>query len=350
MFRAPLASRPPQRGAAPVRRAFRAASLTLTALLFSVPPGAGAQATDLARAEELIAAARLADAITLLDSVLKKAPRLGEALMLRSTAHFMNDHLERGRRDLVAALDAEPTLRQGWLNLGGLQMSQRDYPAALQSFSTAERLAPAAADNHLNLGAVLVLLGKLPEAAARFERYVAEAPARAPASYLVATNYALAGYTALAMSHLEQAVAGDERMRLQARTDQNFASLAGDERYQKLLVTDNYRIPSGHYHVRHDVALGYDPADGRLVGAVLDSLQQHRVNFDSRVEVAPRWALVWGDLRIKVAYRDERASTLEISAPPERFTPREWQQRTEALVQTIGQTLQVRALRERARS
>jgi tetratricopeptide (TPR) repeat protein len=293
----------------------------------------------LARGQELIDAGRPEEAVAVLRPLCERRPPDPEALLLRSTARLMSGDLEAGRRDLEQALALAPHLRQGWLNRAALELADGSYDAALQALRRAQELDPAAADNDLNLGAVLVLKGDLAAASDHFARYLAANPGSAEALYLVATNYGLAGYHALALEHLRGAVARDERMRLRARTDPNFGDLAPTAAFAQLLETDAYRPPPGAYQARRAYPVAYDAEDGRLLGAVIDALQATRIPFDPLVEVASGWALLWGELRIKVSASADGAGVVEVSAPAERMTPAQWQARTTDLFRAIAAKL-----------
>lgn len=298
---------------------------------------------------EIAEAQRLIDEGQPLEALHKLAPLVEgkspspEALLLRSTARFMLGDLERGQQELERALALDPTLRQGWLNLGALHVAGEDYAKALAAFEKAETLDPAAADNDLNLGAVRLLLGQLPAAQKRFTAYLAHeegqgAARAAEAHYLVAANYAVAGYSNLTVEELGKAFRLDERFRLRARTDATFDALRTDPAYQQLLQTDFYRPAAGALTAQRSFPVSYAAGEGRLLGAVLDALQEAGAPFDSRVEVTPGWALIWGEMRIKV--RDgEDGGVVEMSAPAGSLTPSQWQQRTTDLLARVAQRL-----------
>jgi tetratricopeptide (TPR) repeat protein len=290
----------------------------------------------LLRAQELIDAEQPAQAVALLDPYLKKHPGGGRGFLLRSTASIMLGDVKGGRKDLDRALKNDPTLRQAWLNRAALDLAELRYDQALSALLQAQELDPVAPDNHLNLGAVILLQGRLGPASEHFESYLELNPDSAEAYYLVASNYAMAEYAALAIEHLRRAVEFDERFRLRARTDANFANLSSSLQFQELLATDTYRPPSGSYTAARSYPVAYDANDGVLLGAVIDSLRTLGEPFDGRVEVTSEWALVWGGLRIRVARGTDGTGIVEVSSPPERFTPQEWRQRVDRLFKEIA--------------
>ncbi len=161
----------------------------------------------------------------------------------------------------------------------------------------------------------------------------------------MASNYALAGYEALAIQHLVQAIQLDEKSRLRARTDPNFSALEANSRFQEVLNSDSYRLPPGGFFSRRQVDVPYEGGRGILLEAVMNALQLSGQPFDPRIEVTPDWALIWSDLRIKVASRPEGGGWVEISAPAGEFSPAEWQQRSEDFFRQVA--VQVHSLRLR---
>lgn len=314
-------------------------------------PAAGAQtpssrAAALAIAQELLDDQRPEDALARIQPLLTATPDDAGALLLRSTARFMLGEADGGRRDLERALELDPSLRQGWLNRAALDLAEERYDAAFEAFRRAEALDPQAVDNHLNLGAVELLRGNLGPASDRFARYLEANPRSADAYYLVATNYAVAGYEALAIEHLRLAVEADDISRLRARTDPAFSSLAGNSRFQSLLNVDTYRPPEGAYKASRIYDTPYDPESALLLDAVIYTLQLSGRPFDSRVEVTDGWAVVRGDLRVKISNTLGEKGLVQVSAPPEAFTPTEWRQHTDELFQGIQVRLLTRRVQE----
>ncbi|HVS65888.1 MAG TPA: tetratricopeptide repeat protein [Thermoanaerobaculia bacterium] len=303
--------------------------------------GAGAASAQgggdqLGRAEGLIEEGRPAEAIEILDTLLAKQKKSAEGFLLRSTALFMTGELERGSADLDRALELDASLRQGWLNRAALELSQERYEQAVAAFERARELDPRALDNDLNLGAALLLLGRVPEATSHFERYVEATGASTEALLLIAKNYALAGYQALALDHLRRAIGADERTRLLARTDPAFDALATTREFLEILATDAYQPPAGAFAATQSYDVPYETAQGKLLGAVIDALRGQRLPFDPRIEVTDTWALIWSDLRIKVGVADDPArGSVSLSAPPGSFTPADWKRITEELFARI---------------
>lgn len=313
------------------------APLLLLALILAAFPAFPAQAQrDLAvEAQKLLDGGQPDKVVELLAKQSTKKPEDGRLLLLRSTAHLMLGDVEAGKKDLNQALTLDPTLRQGWLNRAALALAEKSYDAALEAFQTAERLDPQAADNHLNLGAALLLKGDLAAAGERFERYLREAGANAQGSYLVATNFAMAGYSNQASAHLERAIRQDERMRVVARGDANFDAMADQPAFRRLMDVEPAMPPAEAYVERRNFSAAYAAGKSDLLDAVLSALQLAGDRFDPRVEVTERWALVWGELRIVVRNTAEGEGQVELSALPERMPLSTWRAESEDLFRRI---------------
>jgi len=275
-------------------------------------------------------------AISLLAPWIKKNPKDANALLVRSTARFVLGRFDAGIQDLEKALQLDPTLRQAWLNRAAVDLANHDYERALVAFGNAERLAPDEPDNALNIGAVHLLKGDLAAATTRFRSYLKKNPRSASAYYLVASNYGMVGQVALATQALDYAIQLDEKVRRRARVDPNFSDVARDPRFRELLETDRYRIPSGALRVDRKFNAGFTGPDGRLLDAVIRSLELTSEPFDQQVEVAEEWALVWAEsFRIKVSREDLAVSRVELTAAPGSHRPEVWKRKSEELFRQI---------------
>jgi tetratricopeptide (TPR) repeat protein len=296
-------------------------------------PSSGAQAATLERAAALIEEGDAGAALAVLDPFLRRHEKSASGYLLRSTARFIEGDREGGTADLERAVSLDPTLRQGWLHLGALRLSEGHHEGALEAFERARELDPIAADNGLNLGTALLLLGRVEEASELFREYLTGSPEPGPAGLMVAKNYALGGYQALAVETLRAAILADEKIRLQARTEPAFDALRPSAAFRELLETKLHGPAPGDYVARQLFDIPY-VAGGRALGAVLDALRALGLPYDIRIEVAPTWSLVWSDMRIEVAAAGE-GSAVELSAPPKAFTPADWQRRSRELLDRI---------------
>ncbi|HEX6201571.1 MAG TPA: hypothetical protein VF100_01135 [Thermoanaerobaculia bacterium] len=326
------------RRSAGCRAALVAAGLVAAGLL-AAPPSAAAQAGDaIAQARQLVEAQRAEEAIALLDRVLAREPTNAEALLVRGTARLVAGESAAGRRDLARGLEIDPAQREGWLTLGALEVAEEKWEAALGAFRRAEALDPAAADNDLNIGAVQLLAGDLGGASERFARYLDGPGGDANGFFLVAKNYALAGYEGLAVEHLRRAIELDERARVQAKADPAFAGIKASARFQALINTMTYRPAEGTLTAERAFPEPYDGGRGPLLRAVLDALQLGGRPFDPRVDVAPDWAVIWGEARIQVSDADD-GGVVSLSAPEHRFTVAGWSEFADKLLQDVATRL-----------
>lgn len=309
--------------------------LTCLFLLISVSLSAQTNTELLARSQEMIDGGDANAALEILNRLVKKKPPSAEALLLRSTALFMLGDLEKGRRDLDRSLEIDPELRQAWLNRAALDLAGQDYSNALEALEKAKDLDPSAPDNDLNIGAVQLLQGNLQQASDHFQTYLQGNSASANAFYLVATNYAMAGYAGPSIEHLRRAIEIDEKSRLRSRTDPNFRELASNQRFIEILSNDTYRVPPGAYQRIFELGTPFEGADSILLQSVLDALQFSGQPFDRRVEVTPDWALIWGEMRIKLTNGSNGKGQVQFSAPANQFTPAQWKQQTDNLIREI---------------
>jgi tetratricopeptide (TPR) repeat protein len=305
-------------------------AFVLTAAVLVPPAAADAR---LEEARRYLDDSRPEEALQILDEVLKRSRKNAEALLLRSTGKVMLGDLQGGHEDLRQALKVDPRLRQGWLNLAGLEIAEGRYQEAYDALLEARKIDPAAVDNHLNLGAVLVMQGAWDRAAEHFEQYLGHTGETAEAHFLVAANYALFGRETEALVHLRRAIELDEGSRLRARSDSRFLGLG--PRFEELLDTDHYRPPAGAHTAAVAFPVPYSAKDNRLLFAVLEALDRLGIAHDPAVETTPRWGLVRAEMRIKVHNQANGSGVVSLSAPAERFTDGQWQSRTEELLQTV---------------
>jgi tetratricopeptide (TPR) repeat protein len=285
--------------------------------------------------QAMLDAGQIDEALESLNRRLKKSPGDADALFLRSTALIMDGNLSAGRRDLAACLEIDPTRRSAWLNRAALDLAEADYAAAVEAFVRAEALDPEAPDNSLNIGAALLFKGDRDQASQRFQKYLQANPDNAGAYYLVAANYAMAARPELAVPLLSRAVQLDEKTRLRARTDANFAVLADNSDFQELLNTDSYRPGNGAPTAVRSFDHPYTGRDSRVLEATLTALQRAGYPISSGVEVTPLWALIWSDVRIKIAANENAGTDVMLSAEPGVFNSVRWKAKTDEIFRRI---------------
>lgn len=289
-------------------------------------------------AQARLDAERPQEALALVARAFGKRQPSGRGLLLRSTARFMLGETEPATEDLRRALERDPSLRQGWLNLAAVEMAVERYDAAYQALLRAEALAPEADDNDLNLGAVLLLRGETAEADARFERYLAAHPSDPEAFLQVAGNYALAGLSDAAIDRLTRAIALDERVRLRVRSDRRF-DYFHLPRFRRLMNTDSYAPPPDAHRLAAAFPVRYDRQDPKLIDAVTDALVDTGLRYLPTIEATDGWALIWGDLRLKLSNQPDGNGVVELSAPAERFSAADWHRITQDLLRAIHRQL-----------
>lgn len=309
------------------------ASLGFTAVAWA--QGAQAPPAVPSAAQTLLDQGRAEEARALLDRQIKKHPKDAKTRLLRSNALFLLGELALGEKDLDRALQLDPTLRQGWLNRAALELADQNYNAAHAALLKAQQLDPAAPDNEVNLGAVLLLKGDLAEAARSFQRYLDLHRDSAESHYLVATNYAMAGYVAPAVDLLRRTIRLDERVRLRARGDPNFVAMANEPSYQQLLAQEPHRPKAGSMVSRYLFARPYEGGRTVLLPAVLDTLQAIGLSFDRRVEVNEGWALIWGEIRVELRDSSEGRGLVQFSADGGSMSETAWKNKTAQLVRQI---------------
>ncbi len=299
---------------------------------------ADANAQSPQQVQQLLDAEQPGLALDMLSRMIKGKKPTAEQLMLRGTARLMLGEIKAGATDLEKSLAKDPTLRQSWVNLGGLEIAEGNYDAAEKAFRKAYQLAPDLPDSHLNLGAALMLLRRGGEAEPHFEQYLKLEGGSAEAQYLVATNYAIGDVEHLAIKALEAAIAQDEKMRLRARRDSRFVALDSLE-YRVLLNTDNYQPPPGSHQVEAAFRQPYNQQDGELLYAVLEALRSLGISYDPEVEAAAKWAIVWGDLRIKLRNQANGTGVVALSAAPSRYSADEFHRLSQRIFQEIHRTI-----------
>lgn len=304
------------------------------ALLLALPVRAD-RAGDVAGAQAMLDAGKADEALAAVERVLARGRPRGDALLVRSSALFVLGEQERAIADLRRAVEIDPALRQGWLNLAGVEIAGGRYTQALEALERAEALDPEAPDNDLNLGAALLLLDRSTDAGTRFDRYLAGQPGDGRAAYQVATNYALAGDVDEVVDLLGRAFAIDERLRIEVRRDRRF-DLYQHPAFVLLMSTDSYRPPTGAHQVAAAFSLLHDAQDQLLIGAVTDALRRLGEPYDPTIEVTEGWALVWSAMRIKITNQPSGSGVVRLSAPAERFTAEDWHRRTQALLRAIN--------------
>ncbi len=327
----------------------RVLSLVCTLLLLAVSATpALTQQSTLAQAQALIDAGAPDRALPLIEQAMGRGKVRGQALLMRSTARFMLGEHELATSDLRQAVEADPSLRQGWLNLAAVEMAVQRWDVAHQALVKAQQLDPTAPDNDLNLGAVQLLRGERASAKQHFDRYLSAHASEPESFYQVASNYALANDPATAIKLLQQAVSLDERIRLRIRADVQFdyyqSTTVGDA-FRLLLNTDTYLPPKDALRASAGFPDPYDSQDRILLNATLVALRDERIPHEPTIEAGEQWALIWGAMRIKVASQDDGTGIVSITAPAGRMPAAEFHRTTQRLFRAVHDQLAVMRFR-----
>ena len=136
----------------------------------------------MARVRALLDAGQAEEALKVVEPLARGRNPQPEALLLRSSARILLGEVEPARKDLERALQLDPALRQGWLNLAGLEIAAKRYDAALTHLERAST-RPAA---RYDLTSAPCCCRASCAASARFAAAAAQ-PASGGEHYLVAT-------------------------------------------------------------------------------------------------------------------------------------------------------------------
>ena len=286
-------------------------------------------------AERLLESGDAVAALAIIEPLASGKKPSARALLLRSTAAFMQGDRVQGRSDLERSVELDPGQRQAWLNLGALELSEGAYDEALRAFTKAHDLDPEANDNWLNLGTALLWKGEFVRAEEMFRAYAARAPDAGEAWILIAKNYSVADQADMSLDAMERAVHANERTRLSIRMDPAFERLRALDRFHRIIELDTYVYPEQGHLRRFAYDTPYEIAEGHLLGRVIDALRRLGIRFDTRIEVTPNWSLVWGDLRVKIMGTEDGRGLVEVSATPERYSPDDFKLLSDRLARQI---------------
>lgn len=132
-------------------------------------------------------------------------------------------HLLRGKRAFAAgdyatatkafrqAITAKPDSARAHVNLGTALMQSGDRPAAVAAYQQALKLAPDNATAHFNLGVLLSQSGQLVNAAEHIEHSLTGSPKDSEAHFYLAELYRALGDTEQAASHYRSTVVIDKQ-------------------------------------------------------------------------------------------------------------------------------------------
>jgi len=99
-----------------------------------------------------------------------------EALNLRGTFKFILGEAEGARTDMLASLDADPTITQTWVKIASVHMELNDSEAAFASFEKALEYNKDDPDIYYHRGQVHFIMGNYDSASEDYEKSVAIDP------------------------------------------------------------------------------------------------------------------------------------------------------------------------------
>jgi predicted Zn-dependent protease len=124
------------------------------------------------KAEEELAKKQYGSAEALLRRALSLAPDDYAGLLIMAKCQFMQERFGEAQRYGQQAKQAYPGEAQGHQVCAYACMKLKNFDMAYQDFSTVERLLPGNPDNAFSKGYCLDNMGRIPEAAAEYKRYL----------------------------------------------------------------------------------------------------------------------------------------------------------------------------------
>ncbi|KZT58030.1 ADP/ATP carrier receptor [Calocera cornea HHB12733] len=141
-------------------------------------PSSGDKALDLAF--DALEAADYQHAFTLANEAVEQSPSTtrgkAEALNLRGTFKFILGEATAARVDMLASIDADPTLTQTWVKIASVHMELNDSDAAFAAFDKALEYNKDDPDIYYHRGQVHFIMGNYDAASEDYEKSVALDP------------------------------------------------------------------------------------------------------------------------------------------------------------------------------
>ena len=152
----------------------------------------------------------------------------------RANAHARTSANDDARVDYDRALELAAEDPDILVNRGLLSLYERDFAAAEGDFREALRLRPRDSAAQTNLGLALLYEDQADDALSAFSEAVEIEPDQPGAHYGAASAAASLGRADEAMTSLETAISLNDRYADAARSDDRFADLHEDPRFQAL--------------------------------------------------------------------------------------------------------------------
>ena len=155
-------------GAARKNPLYRERYMDNTARLRTLQPAIEA----MQKAEEELAKKQYGSAEALLRRALSLAPADYAGLLIMAKCQFMQERYGEAQRFAQQAKQAYPGEAQGHQVCAYACMKLKKFDMAYQDFSTVERLLPGNPDNSFSKGYCLEQMGRIPQAAGEYKRYL----------------------------------------------------------------------------------------------------------------------------------------------------------------------------------
>ncbi len=124
------------------------------------------------KGEEALAKKQYGQANALLKRALSRSPRDYAGLVIMAKCQFMQERFAEARRYADRAKQAYPNEAQAHQVCAYACMEMKKYDTAYQDISTVERLLPGNPDNAFTKGYCLEKMGRIPQAAGEYKRYL----------------------------------------------------------------------------------------------------------------------------------------------------------------------------------
>jgi Flp pilus assembly protein TadD len=174
------------------------------------------------------------DAIKLLEELSKSYPKNTAIIFFKAFIEAEYGHNEEALKDIDWLIKIQPDDALHYILRGQVLHNMAKYDEAFQAFDRATTLDPTRWDVWGMKASSLAKIGKFDEAIISINKGVELAPDDPVNIYNRACIYCLKGEKANALADLQKAISLNPGFRENARKDEDFKSLYGDEDFKKL--------------------------------------------------------------------------------------------------------------------
>ena len=172
--------------------------------------------------QQQLDAGKVADAMALLDRILKLDPLNGDAWTIEGNIHLLKKEVRDAEACYQKAIDSDIGRADFYNNMAVLKLKKGDAMAAVTLFDLAQKLDPSNAVTLYNLGNIALIQGRADEAEQYYDSVIEAHPDYAPAHYKKGAMLLGRGELAGAIEQYETAVRADPAL-ADARTDLGMA-------------------------------------------------------------------------------------------------------------------------------